>query len=450
MRPEDAKKLLGGFATGTLTAAEEQALYAAAMEDQELFDALANEQGLRDLLREPAARARLLAALDERPRAWWRSWKPAAVLAMAGVAAVAVFVATRPAARLELVAKVEPPRVPVAAVPLASPSAAPAAPAPVRRKARVDADAVSRPVSDSAINAVPKAAPVAGTTEGRREVAPVKAEQMVTVTAAAPAVQSFTASTGAQDARASLPSARGLFLGSVQGPLRLQQVAALPAGQPLAQVNTARIDGTVTDPAGAAIAAADVLVSSSDGLQIKTSTNERGEFAAPSLQAATYRVSISKSGFRAANLENVVLNAGVPTTVNVKLAVGQTAETVEVSAVAGLVPAARTTSTAIGGRPLGLRYSIVTERNGAVTVRFTANVNGYLSLDGAPPVALTAMQPYTAPAIAGDEVRAIFARQPLQTVPGPVAPLTETAGNETYVVNAGGGPVVVTIPLRPR
>src|SRR5215207_7755831 len=101
----------------------------------------------------------------------------------------------------------------------------------------------------------------------------------------------------------------------------------------LAQINTARIDGTVTDPTGAAVPAADVLVTNpATGLQVKTTTNERGEFAVPSLQAATYRVSISKSGFRVANLENIVLNAGVPSTVNVKLEIGQTNEVVEVSA----------------------------------------------------------------------------------------------------------------------
>ena len=63
MSPEDIKKLLGGYATGTLTEAEQQALFAAALEDQELFDALANEQPLRDLLTDPAARATLLSSL---------------------------------------------------------------------------------------------------------------------------------------------------------------------------------------------------------------------------------------------------------------------------------------------------------------------------------------------------------------------------------------------------
>jgi hypothetical protein len=64
MRPEEIRKLLGGYATGTLTPEEQQALFAAAMEDQDLFDALAREQALRDLLRDPAARGELLSALD--------------------------------------------------------------------------------------------------------------------------------------------------------------------------------------------------------------------------------------------------------------------------------------------------------------------------------------------------------------------------------------------------
>ena len=59
----DAGKLLGGYATGTLTEAERTALFAAALEHQELFNALADEEALRELLADPAAKAQLLAAL---------------------------------------------------------------------------------------------------------------------------------------------------------------------------------------------------------------------------------------------------------------------------------------------------------------------------------------------------------------------------------------------------
>src|SRR5215469_4800967 len=95
MSQEDIRKLLGGFATGTLTLEEQQALFAAALEDQELFDALANEQALRDLLRDPAARAELFASLDapaaNRRGFWaWLSRPIVAGMLTAGIAAVAV------------------------------------------------------------------------------------------------------------------------------------------------------------------------------------------------------------------------------------------------------------------------------------------------------------------------------------------------------------------------
>jgi len=92
---DDTRKLLGGYATGTLTQAEQQALFAAALEDQELFDALANDQPLRDLLTDPSARATLLTSLDtpaSRLGGFWQ-WmqRPLVVgLSTAGVVAIAV------------------------------------------------------------------------------------------------------------------------------------------------------------------------------------------------------------------------------------------------------------------------------------------------------------------------------------------------------------------------
>ena len=107
MSREEVHKLLGGYATGTLTPEEQEALFAAALEDQELFDALSKEQPLRDLLRDPAAKAEVLAALDTPPaRGGWLTWvrRPwVAGLAMAGLAAVGVSIwrANRPPSELE-------------------------------------------------------------------------------------------------------------------------------------------------------------------------------------------------------------------------------------------------------------------------------------------------------------------------------------------------------------
>ena len=88
MSREEAQKLLGGYATDTLSEAERHALFEAALEDQDLFDALAKEQPLREALQDPAARQQLLAALgSERPpfREKVRHWlRPRILLAFAG------------------------------------------------------------------------------------------------------------------------------------------------------------------------------------------------------------------------------------------------------------------------------------------------------------------------------------------------------------------------------
>lgn len=63
MTHQDAERLLGGYATGTLTEAERQTLLAAALDHQDLFDALMDEEALRELLADPDAKAQLLAAL---------------------------------------------------------------------------------------------------------------------------------------------------------------------------------------------------------------------------------------------------------------------------------------------------------------------------------------------------------------------------------------------------
>src|SRR5215469_3560948 len=92
MTPLEIRKLIGGYATGSLSDAERQLLFEAALEDQELFDELMGEHALKELLDEPGARARLLAALapaaaPRRPffiRIW--PWLAAAGATSAGVA----------------------------------------------------------------------------------------------------------------------------------------------------------------------------------------------------------------------------------------------------------------------------------------------------------------------------------------------------------------------------
>ncbi|MCG6920498.1 MAG: hypothetical protein LJF15_05340 [Acidobacteria bacterium] len=93
---DDPKRLLGGYATDTLTDEERRELLRAALDDQELFDALVEDEGLRELLESPGARQELLDAL-EKPTAWERvrSWfkRPATFGDLATVVAVVLVVA---------------------------------------------------------------------------------------------------------------------------------------------------------------------------------------------------------------------------------------------------------------------------------------------------------------------------------------------------------------------
>lgn len=63
MKRAEAEKLLGGHATGILTAEERRKLFEAALARQDLFDTLMDEEALREVLADPAARTQLLAVL---------------------------------------------------------------------------------------------------------------------------------------------------------------------------------------------------------------------------------------------------------------------------------------------------------------------------------------------------------------------------------------------------
>jgi hypothetical protein len=121
---------------------------------------------------------------------------------------------------------------------------------------------------------------------------------------------------------------------------RLFAVLLLVASSALAQINVTSVTGTVTDPTGAAVPGAAVqAVELATGVKFGTTTNDKGEYAIPSMPAGAYRISVSKAGFKAEQVENVTLIVNEPGTVNVKLEVGQATETVEVTAGAEIVQA---------------------------------------------------------------------------------------------------------------
>jgi hypothetical protein len=118
----------------------------------------------------------------------------------------------------------------------------------------------------------------------------------------------------------------------------------------LSQV-TSRLDGTVTDPQGAAVVNAQVRVSNAaTGQSFEIKSDERGYWSVVSLPTGIYKVTVSLQGFKTDVLDNIKLDAGVPATVNSTLQIGSLTETVEVQGGAEVLQTgtATLTSTLVG------------------------------------------------------------------------------------------------------
>ncbi len=125
---------------------------------------------------------------------------------------------------------------------------------------------------------------------------------------------------------------------------RFIALACVLTGATFAQAPTASIQGTVTDPQGAAVPGAKVeVVNLATHAVFQSNSDERGEWLLPAMLAGEYRVTITKEGFKAAAAQGITVNAGVPATVNLRLELGQSTETIEVRAGGDIVQTASAT-----------------------------------------------------------------------------------------------------------
>ena len=93
------------------------------------------------------------------------------------------------------------------------------------------------------------------------------------------------------------------------------------------------ITGVVADSSGAAVPDARVTITNQGtGVQTVVGSNSAGNYTTPPLILGTYRVDVSKTGFKGFFHEGIVLTGGVNYRQDVKLEVGQVTETVEVKA----------------------------------------------------------------------------------------------------------------------
>ena len=98
---------------------------------------------------------------------------------------------------------------------------------------------------------------------------------------------------------------------------------------------TASITGTVTDPSGAAVSGATVTATSTErGLSYTATTNDSGLYRIAQLPVGTYTLRVEKAGFAVASHPAFVLTLNQVARIDTTMKVGQTSETVEVTAAA--------------------------------------------------------------------------------------------------------------------
>jgi hypothetical protein len=96
---------------------------------------------------------------------------------------------------------------------------------------------------------------------------------------------------------------------------------------------TAQISGTITDPSGARLPGVEVTATQQATGQVRSVlTNETGSYVLSSLPVGPYKLDAMLQGFRTFAQTGIVLEVNANPVVNIKLEVGQVAETVEVLA----------------------------------------------------------------------------------------------------------------------
>src|SRR5712691_10839021 len=113
------------------------------------------------------------------------------------------------------------------------------------------------------------------------------------------------------------------------------------------QANFGRILGTVTDQSGGVLSGAVVTIIDKDrGVARNLTTDDAGEYNAPTLIPGTYTVRVEAKGFRTLDRQNVEVGVGKEVRVDLTPQPGEQAQTVTVTE---SVPLVETTNATLGG-----------------------------------------------------------------------------------------------------
>lgn len=124
--------------------------------------------------------------------------------------------------------------------------------------------------------------------------------------------------------------------------------AVLLSGFPLlAQINTGRILGTITDQSGGVVAGASIAVTNVDtGVPRNLIADAAGEYLAANLTAGKYSVRVTSAGFQTFERQNIDVEVGKDVRIDAQLTPGQITQTIEVTET---IPLLDTTSATVTG-----------------------------------------------------------------------------------------------------
>ena len=117
---------------------------------------------------------------------------------------------------------------------------------------------------------------------------------------------------------------------------------------------TGSLTGTITDPTGAVVPGASVVVKSSGtGQEFTAKTNDEGVFTIPVLASGLYTATISVKGFKQSKVTDIKIDAGKPSSFNVAMEVGSQDQTVTIVGSAELLQTqTATVGTTLTGRQI--------------------------------------------------------------------------------------------------
>ena len=163
-------------------------------------------------------------------------------------------------------------------------------------------------------------------------------------------------------------------------------IAFLLGAQAFAQTTNGLMTGTITDAAGAVVAGAQVNITNQGTSELRTTTTDaNGYYIVPQLPPGIYNISIKKQGFATVDRPNVQLQVNRSATLDFKLTVSSTAQTMQVT---GAPPALNTTSATLGD-VIGHSATVDLPLNGREFTQLTLLTPGASPIEGGQQAAFT-------------------------------------------------------------